>query len=113
MLKKSTFEINAVESFKDKKASKFMKKKIEEENEEVEEVMKSAEDYIEDIICRNKLSLVFYPEFDHSLYEEEVVIKIRHQEDKVYLLQYILQSDQEVTWLSGSKETEAFFNSKG
>ena len=35
-----------------------MKKKIEEENEEVEEVMKSAEDYIEDIICRNKLSLV-------------------------------------------------------
>mgnify|MGYP001223969665 CR=1 FL=1 len=34
MLDKSDFEINAVESFKDKKASKFIKKKIEEESEE-------------------------------------------------------------------------------
>ena len=44
---------------------------------------------------------------------EEVVIKVRHREDQVYLLQYVLDKDQEVTWLTGSKNSEVFFNSKG
>ena len=38
---------------------------------------------------------------------------MRHGEDQVYLLQYVLDGDQEVTWLSGSKATEVFFNSNG
>ena len=60
-----------------KKSKNFIERSQEEEkDEEGEEVMKSAVDFIEDIICCNKIS--------KSLLEEEVVIKIRHLEDKVF-----------------------------
>ena len=45
--------------------------------------------------------------------KEKVVLKIKHKKDKVYLLQYKLDEDQEVTGLTGSKESEVFFDSKG
>lgn len=43
---------------------------------------------------------------------EVVVIKVRHGENQVYLLQYRLDTDQEDTWLTASKDTEVFFDSQ-
>ena len=47
---------------------------------------------------------------DEEVMYEQVVLKIRHAENEVYLLQYILDTEEEVTWLSGSKDTEVFYN---
>lgn len=36
---------------------------------------------------------------------------MRHKEDQVFLLQYILDVDEEVTWISASDDAQIFYNS--
>ena len=39
------------------------------------------------------------------------MIKVRHSENQVTLLHYVLDHDEEITSLSCSKDTKVFFNS--
>ena len=43
---------------------------------------------------------------------EHVVIKVRSKENRVYMVQYCLDTDEEVTWLSGPAESDIFHNTK-
>ena len=60
--------------------------------------------------ARNKTITIENEDGENESYEQ-VAIKIRHKETQVYLIQYILDKDEEVTWLTGSKEMEVFYNS--
>ena len=51
ILQESQFQINSSASLKDKKASKYFKRTVKD----VSVGENSAEDYIDDIICRNKI----------------------------------------------------------
>lgn len=55
-LNPSAFEIMATKSMEEKKAKKFTKSKVEKTDDmmELEDLLKSSQDYIENIYCRNK-----------------------------------------------------------
>lgn len=72
-------------------------------------MIKSSEDYIESIYCRNHKN--YSVEDGKKVEYEEAVIKVRHNESEVLMVLYLLDKDQEVTWLSGSKNSEVFYNS--
>ena len=91
---------------KEKKGSKLLKKKAVRQNvnEELQEINKSSSDYIESIYSRNK-TMSYVEEDGETVEYEEVVLKLRHNENQVYLLQYVLDKNEEKTWLTGSKDT--------
>ena len=91
---------------KEKKGSKLLKKKTVRQNvnEELQEINKSSSDYIESIYSRNK-TMSYVEEDGETVEYEEVVLKLRHNENQVYLLQYVLDKNEEKTWLTGSKDT--------
>ena len=106
MLKESDFEISISTDMKEKKGSKLLKKKTVRQNvnEELQEINKSSSDYIESIYSRNK-TMSYVEEDGETVEYEEVVLKLRHNENQVYLLQYVLDKNEEKTWLTGSKDT--------
>ena len=57
-----------------------------------DQIIESSEDYIDSIYARKKM---YSSEDSHGKSDdyEQVVIKLRHQEVQVYLLQYVLELD--------------------
>ena len=64
----------------------------------------SDQDFIEYVHCRSSL------EDKGHKWANNVVIKVRHMRDKIFLIQYVLSTEKEVTWLSASRDTEVFLD---
>ena len=82
---------------KKKKANLFAKQKTinpmaNSLSDNQDQIIESSEDYIDSIYARKKM-YTSKDEHGKSEEHEQVVIKLRHQELQVYLLQYVLELD--------------------
>ena len=109
ILKKSDFVIHSPQS-EDKK-DKDESSEEEELDSENEELKNSAEDQIEDIICCTNSIPMNLGTTKNG--QENVVLKIKHKENKAYWLLYNLEEGKEVTGLTGSRESDICFDSEG
>ena len=62
------------------------------------------------IYSRNKTIRIKESKKRYAEYEV-ATLKVQHKDNQTYLIQYILDKDQELSWLVSSKGVEVFYNS--